>query len=595
MNKVVFALIIILLLSSVLIGNSESGIVNAASTSAIIQIRADGTVLGTDKIVQNGSSYTLIGDISGSVENNEAFIFIEKDGAILDGAGHTIEGSGKGTAIYMLRSQNVKVQNCHITNFETGINFWMVTNWPSNSSYLGLPSATGNKIINNTIEVVGDISSNSSLETGWCIYLSDAINTTIQENQFTTADYKGGVFFAPSVSETKLINNTFNGCRIHSTISNQTFAYGNTVDGKSLIYLDDESDKIIDNAGLVYLFNCDNIVIKNSRPIHNYGISIQLVETKNSEILNCRGYISLTNSSNNTIHDNQINSIQLISSIYNRIFANKITYSSICIKLSNSSNYNEIYSNILCDTVYSSEAEEVHRSGFNTAGVQLGDVKLGGVQFNNIHHNTIYNHDCALEFFLSSNNTITSNLITNCKAGIQLGNSNQNNLTQNNITSCKYGISIYAASSNNTFYYNNLIDNKVACFETHQQTLLSMDKNYSTSIGNTWDNGRTGNYWDLYEGVDQNGDGIGDIPYNIFEEMYDNYPLMSPFTIPSGSGNSTFKIPEADVTSLYPNPTDEGVIQGLMKTETLVILVTIALILGVVGGLLIYFRRLIFR
>jgi parallel beta-helix repeat protein len=103
---------------------------------------------------------------------------------------------------------------------------------------------------------------------------------------------------------------------------------------------------------------------------------------------------------------------------------------------------------------------------------------------NNIHDNTIINHDCALEFFLSSNNTITANVIQNCKAGLQLGKSFFNNFTENNVSSCKYAVSLYAGSSNNTFYYNNFISNQVHVFETHQQTLLSASESYS--VGNTW-------------------------------------------------------------------------------------------------------------
>jgi hypothetical protein len=39
-----------------------------------------------------------------------------------------------------------------------------------------------------------------------------------------------------------------------------------------------------------------------------------------------------------------------------------------------------------------------------------------------------------------------------------------------------------------------------------------------------------GNYWDDYSGIDDNGDGIGDIPYEIFGgESTDQYPLMTPW------------------------------------------------------------------
>ncbi|MBN1799887.1 MAG: hypothetical protein JW891_00175 [Candidatus Lokiarchaeota archaeon] len=36
--------------------------------------------------------------------------------------------------------------------------------------------------------------------------------------------------------------------------------------------------------------------------------------------------------------------------------------------------------------------------------------------------------------------------------------------------------------------------------------------------GNQWDNGSIGNYWDDYEGVDENNDWIGDTPYIILED-----------------------------------------------------------------------------
>jgi len=44
---------------------------------------------------------------------------------------------------------------------------------------------------------------------------------------------------------------------------------------------------------------------------------------------------------------------------------------------------------------------------------------------------------------------------------------------------------------------------------------------------NQWDNGTIGNYWDDYEGVDANDDGIGDTPYNLNGTggNQDNFPI----------------------------------------------------------------------
>ena len=350
MNKAVLSLIVLLLLSSVLV--VSSGTVNAQSSS-VIRIKADGTIEGTDKIVQNGTVYTLTGDLQASVGLNQAFIFIEKDNITLNGAGYTVQGSGYGSAIYMLRSQNVKVENFTIKGFQTGINFWLVNNWPINASYLNQPPAYKNQIVNNRIETTVNSNNNESIEAGWCIYLSDAEETTISGNTFISQDHKGGVYFDTSTSKTRLINNTFVGSRIHSSTSNQTVAYGNTVDGKPLIFLDSASNKAFDGAGLAYLFNCSNIAIKNVQPQYDYETTIQLVDTNSSEISNSRGHVLMVNSTGNSIHDNLLSSVELVSSSYNRIFANKITYYSLCIKAYANSSFNEIYGNLLLDTLYS--------------------------------------------------------------------------------------------------------------------------------------------------------------------------------------------------------------------------------------------------
>jgi hypothetical protein len=45
---------------------------------------------------------------------------------------------------------------------------------------------------------------------------------------------------------------------------------------------------------------------------------------------------------------------------------------------------------------------------------------------------------------------------------------------------------------------------------------------------NHWDNGIKGNYWSDYTGSDEDGDGIGDTPYNIDGSAgsRDYFPLM---------------------------------------------------------------------
>jgi hypothetical protein len=50
-------------------------------------------------------------------------------------------------------------------------------------------------------------------------------------------------------------------------------------------------------------------------------------------------------------------------------------------------------------------------------------------------------------------------------------------------------------------------------------------------VYNNWDNGTHGNFWDDYEGEDNDENGIGDKPYNISSNNQDRYPLMESWAI----------------------------------------------------------------
>jgi len=72
-----------------------------------------------------------------------------------------------------------------------------------------------------------------------------------------------------------------------------------------------------------------------------------------------------------------------------------------------------------------------------------------------------------------------------------------------------------------TFYHNVFIGNNYN---------VAFDENVKL-IGNSWNNGKEGNYWDHYNGTDGNRDGIGDTLYVINGENIANYPLMEPYDI----------------------------------------------------------------
>ena len=76
-------------------------------------------------------------------------------------------------------------------------------------------------------------------------------------------------------------------------------------------------------------------------------------------------------------------------------------------------------------------------------------------------------------------------------------------------------------NSNHCLSYNNIID---------------LEINFDNGQNNRWDNSSIGNYWIYYDGTDNNGDGIGDSPYNILGSAVsqDNYPLMNNWYIAEG-------------------------------------------------------------
>jgi nitrous oxidase accessory protein NosD len=155
-----------------------------------------------------------------------------------------------------------------------------------------------------------------------------------------------------------------------------------------------------------------------------------------------------------------------------------------------------------------------------------GFMKVFGNR-NIIVSNNMTGPTVGIWIYTGSNNVVCANRITD--AGISISSGYENTIYANHIKNCRSGVSIERLQTyidygegpwimNNTFYNNNFVNN---------------DIQVSGGDTNLWDNGKEGNYWSDYTGVDADGDGIGDTPYVIDATTQDNFPLMAPFDIDS--------------------------------------------------------------
>ena len=175
----------------------------------------------------------------------------------------------------------------------------------------------------------------------------------------------------------------------------------------------------------------------------------------------------------------------------------------------------------------------------NTFESFMASLMLTGSSRNTITNNDLSNTG---EFFgsmilsySSQRNTITKNTIHDNTVAVAFWNNSNNNIICNNDIIDNYGGIAFEyidggsrlrdggpppwPSIDNKIYHNNFIDN----------TIQAYDEGY-----NQWDDGYPsgGNYWSDYNGSDENGDGIGDTPYDIMGGSQDLYPLMEPWTYP---------------------------------------------------------------
>ncbi len=159
---------------------------------------------------------------------------------------------------------------------------------------------------------------------------------------------------------------------------------------------------------------------------------------------------------------------------------------------------------------------------------------------NNITSNNATENNYGYYLYNSTDNLVDSNTALDNGKGIKLFHQcSHNTIIRNNCAQNGLGIGIGQYEGdytcyNNTVYLNHLIENGEnghdPSFSNHWNSTSLVSYEYN---GTTFSN-YTGNYWGDYTGLDNNSDGIGDTPYDIYggpgeSSAKDYYPMILTF------------------------------------------------------------------
>jgi nitrous oxidase accessory protein NosD len=299
--------------------------------------------------------------------------------------------------------------------------------------------------------------------------------------------------------------------------------------------------------------------------INNCDVSIS-VSGKGTEVSNTIMSRSDVSGSHSVISNNSITGLLTVSGSYNTISGNNLA-----VGLEFNGSFCSITENTMDFDIYlQGVSNTIKGNTFPTMFLDYADSNI-------ISNNSFTCLWVGYKGRACSNNTVFGNIAKGPYIwGILMGTGSQNVFHDNYITDYigdydGYGISIggtHLVAENNIFYHNTLVNN-------------SKSVGYNWELegkGNSWDNGKEGNYWSDYNGTDANGDGIGDTPYIIDEKNIDRYPLMAQLITPS-------PLPSSPPTSSEP----QGDMEPFLTPIIAVLSATSLAIIGI--GLFLYFKR----
>ena len=405
-GKFVFLVFAFLILTA-FAGFSEAKTIYVPDSYEKIQWAVDNAIAGDTIIVRDGTYYENLKvdkQLTIKSENGSDNCIIDGGGSgdviTLNADGITIEGftvrnSGSYAGIKVFSNANKIAYNC-ITNNYYGIyldhssdNTIYNNNVNSNNDIgIYLYYSSNSNIYNNNASNNGDgillhyssnniiANNNASSNYGDGIHLKYSSNNTIANNNISNNDDGINLWYS---SSNTITNNTFhlNGMLVLYSYNNTVT--NNTANRKPLVYLENVSDYVVEDAGQVIAVNSNNITVENLN-LSRASVGVEFWNTSNSKIIN------------NTVSNNYRGIYLYYSSNGNTIANNTVSNNRYGIHLDDSSN------NIIAN----------NNASNNEDGILLLDSSS-----NTITNNTASNNGVGIYLVYSSNIIHLNNFINN--------------------------------------------------------------------------------------------------------------------------------------------------------------------------------------